>query len=281
MKSPVFNQWLNSIIKSIYQYFFNFTHAQFWDRFEVIFTDDRRLDDMFTRRSILCMISNVIKHDQVFFFSVFGDEGLVVMTDGEEAEIIFRILRNGFLDFDWEVRKLVVVVWIRILKQFLKIMKNTRPNITANITDPFESFLSILISNGFMKLLLDAMISDCELAVNLEAINYFNMIRQNCKKQASFYNSQTENMVNIFSIAESGLIKTGNITTRDELEESIKKNPVTDYSSLFDLLADLNFDLLSHQSNGLDETVKSDPLSFVHDIIASCKQSEGNLLDCY
>ena len=88
MKSPVFNQWLNSIIKSIYQYFFNFTHAQFWDRFEVIFTDDRRLDDMFTRRSILCMISNVIKHDQVFFFSVFGDEGLVVMTDGEEAEII-------------------------------------------------------------------------------------------------------------------------------------------------------------------------------------------------
>ena len=263
------------------QYFFNFTQAQFWDRFEVIFTDDRRLDDMFTRRSILCMISDIIKHDQVFFFSVFGDEGLVVMTDGEEAEIIFRILKNGFLDFDWEVRKLVVVVCTGILKQFLKNMKNTRPNITANVTDPFESFLSILISNGFMKLLLDAMISDCELAVNLEAINYFNMIRQNCKKQASFYNSQTENMVNTFSIAESGLIKTGNITTRDELEESVKKNPVTDYSSLFDLLADLNFDWLSHQSNGLDETVKSDPLSFVHDIIASCKQSEENLLDCY
>lgn len=236
---------------------------------------------MFTRRSILCMISDVIKEDQVLLFSVFVGEGKVAITDSEEAKIIFKILRNGFLDFDWEVRKLVVVVWIRILKQFLRNMKNTRPNITANITDLFESFLSILISNGFMKLLLDAMISDCELAVNLEAINYFNMIRQNWKKQASFYNPQTENMVNIFSVAESGLIKTGNIATRDELEISIKKNPVTDYSSLFDLLADLNFDLLSHQSNGLDETVKLDPLSFVHDIIASCKQSEENLLDCY
>ena len=275
------NHCVNSIIKSICQYSFNFTQEQFWNRFEVIFTDDRRLDDMFTRRSILCMISDVMKEDQVLLFLVFVGEDKVAVTDSEEAKIIFRILRNGFLDFDWEVRKLVVVVWIGILKQFLRNMKNTRPNITANKTDPFESFLSILITNGFMKLLLDAMISDCELAVNLEAMNYFNMIRENCKKQAPFYNPQTENTVNIFSVAESGLIKPGNIATRDELEVSIKKNPVTDYSSLLDLLVDLDFDLLSRQSNGLDETVKSDPLSFVHDIIASCKQSEENLLDCY
>eukprot|EP00111_Clytia_hemisphaerica_P019507 TCONS_00057518-protein len=76
--------------------------GEVWERIKTIFLDPYRADDMFTRRSVLKLLSAWVRYD------VFDQSNVADST---------TILTNAALDFDWEIRYACLDVVLTIIKQ--------------------------------------------------------------------------------------------------------------------------------------------------------------------
>ena len=166
-------------------------------------------------------------------------------------ESIFCILKNCANDLDWEVRKLNIILWTAVISRVDKSVIN--------------DFTDFLIQENFISLILLTLCDD-EYAVKIESIKCLRCLRTLIINEKQVYDKDSIN---------------NSVTTIEEFENSFKKLGLLNGNNIIHFFKSLDLDSLLLDINILDDTVKSDPQSFLEDIISSAKESDSNLLDCY
>jgi len=168
---------------------------------------------------------------------------------------LFEILRNGSCDFDWEVRKLTFSAWTD--------MANVVSEATQNVKG---IFLDLLCGSNFALMLCNG-ICDCEYLVKIEAFKCLTYIKSNFQDTFTDMNRSPNLTMTISNMTEYENI----LLSYKDMDRNVFEN----------LLGKIDLENLANDLDVLDIKVSSDPLSFIQDVIASAKQSEANLLDCY
>ncbi|XP_047143519.1 uncharacterized protein LOC101238609 isoform X1 [Hydra vulgaris] len=222
-----------------------------WKKLEEDFTSPARQDDFFTRRSVLEMLLCCSNHSNAYsdiFTNKLSDSCMKSVK-----ESVFRILQNCANDLDWEVRKLNIILWTSVISRIEK-------NAFA-----INDFLDFVIENNFILIIL-LTLCDVEYAVQIESLKCLRLLQRPFINDKKFDLSESFNY-NVKSLEEfETYLKTMDLSTRKNIVSFIKR---------------LDLDLLLMDVNVLDDTVKSDPVSFLEDIISSAKENDSNLLDCY
>ena len=212
-----------------------------WTKLKDIYLDPYKEDDMFTRRSVLNLLSFWVKSQE---FVCFGDDE----TCKSNLSDLKCILANGICDFDWETR----CACVNVLTALVEICEAT------NCENVLELFTEIY-ENVVRKAL-----QDCEFKVREVTL----LCLQRLKKLVGltgFKNGLGES-------PKHSIENFDNVISRDEKINS---------DWLRHLVTSWDFEELLKNLIEMDEKVRWDPISFLDDIIASAKKADENLLDCY
>lgn len=213
----------------------------------------------------------------------------VVDSEGKkEARIIVaQSIRHACQDFDWEVKLLGIQFLEAVTQYFIahedlgssdrEPIRSTSkevnqlphvPNLgqgspqtrVKSATDPAERCLRVLHSIGACKILLDA-VSDCDQMVCEEALLLLVKLKQSCFPEVESCHSQFE--------------------TPEEIQESLLNCSALSLEKFKEILGVTDFTAVLHSSTAADNSVRSDPVSFLEDILTAARDHEQNLLDCY
>lgn len=227
----------------------NHTLDSVFKLFERIFTSEERQDDMFTRRSVLFTLKSWVL-SELDYLPVLtvncesDDQASVIKT------CLINILENGSRDFDWEVRKLTFMLWADMA------------TVISERSEEKDFFIDYVIDNNFALILCNG-ICDCEYLVKVEAFKCL----VNIKDKFILKGNMNSSSLDIQSITK--------------YEETLNSIKTMNRSDFVEFLANTDFNEVGKQIDTLDVTVTTDPVSFIQDVIASARQSEANLLDCY
>ena len=208
---------------------------------------------MFTRRSILELIKAWVECDVISFHPIKSE------CDDNQIQIsrVQDILTNAVQDFDWETRRKCTDILRAAVITIRKCSTSVHRQSIQCLCDVFHGTLSKLVR-------------DCEYKVKLELVYCLQELKINAVVI-------TEDVP-----TEAVTEKTIEVKTYDAFEFFVR-NDMRDvkFEQLRHCLECIDFDAVMKDLKEMDDTVRNNPCSFLEDIIASTKQGEGNLLDCY
>ncbi|XP_057310460.1 BRCA1-associated ATM activator 1-like isoform X1 [Hydractinia symbiolongicarpus] len=233
-----------------------YNREKLWRRLELIFTSEARQDDMFTRRSILDVLVTWTESGmctQIFFNNSTTERMDIVYSQNLNIRnSVLNILQNGSHDFDWEVRKLTLSVWTSIV------------SMSSNDENEWKMFVELTVKDGHARRICLG-VSDCEYKVRCAALQCLQIFKNKlCTMQSISGNSTNFH-----------------ISCLEDFDTFIASKKSFRLEQFEQILSVVDFSSLASKLEVIDISVKSDPVSFLHDIISSTKQSEENLLDCY
>ena len=192
---------------------------ELWRLFEEVFISVTRQDDIFTRRSILKVITlwtTRRKFDGILYLpnekdlSVSDTQSFRINGDNSEKvrKLLINIFHNGSLDFDWEVRKLAIGLWTNAVAVF--------PTNDEYFTE-WEAFVNLLIDSTVAIKICES-VCDCEYEVTSEALKCLQAIR-------NMYVNKTNQPIKI----NDSVIRP--ISSSDDVEDFLKAHKTFDQNA--------------------------------------------------
>ena len=117
-----------------------------------------------------------------------------------------------------------------------------------------------------------------QLLFDMGALNILNEVLNDCDVMVC--EKALEVLASLQDIANpEGMYNEQSIKTSWEFHESLGKS--FDFEKFKDVLRSADFPSLTQSNEAADSLVRSDPVSFIQDIILAASHQDENLLDCY
>lgn len=250
-------------------------------------------DEAFPRRRAMSCLVRWVKVQHPVMRTILepeepGDQTTPGAEDTDPSYPERRFLVAGSIyracqDFDWEVKLLGIQFLEAVVGHFLVRDGSIRESIDVTTLEDHKVFqtslftqrlkqtsakstvdfregcLRILASMGACKILLDA-VSDCDHMVCEEALLLLIKLKEFC-----FPEESCEYQVH----------------TPEDFQGSLSTCSKMSLDQFREILRNTNFTAALDSSTAADSTVRSDPVSFLEDILAAAGDHEENLLDCY
>ena len=178
---------------------------------------------------------------------------------------VVKALKIASEDFDWEVKLKGVHLWDEIIHSFFYVHeKNDELSTNSpDIKERLNSCVDFICSSNGSNILLCGLY-DCDYPVREAAFQSLSFLQTMIKRES------------VTSLAGQKTLE-----SLPDVEERLKQVDVTKSSEFSLLLLSLDLVSVGQFVKPMDTLVKSDPTSFLRDILAAARQHEENLLDCY
>lgn len=190
-------------------------------------------------------------------------------SEGTKAPTKFEIARSvchACQDLDWEVKLRGLEFWEAVIDSFISFQGSresasirSKASIENKIdVENIKELFQLLFDMGALNILSEVL-NDCDVMVCEKALELLASL-QNIANPEGIYNEQS-------------------IKTSWEFQESLGKS--FDFDKFKDVLRSADFLSLTQCNEAADSSVRSDPVSFIQDIILAASHQDENLLDCY
>lgn len=169
-------------------------------------------------------------------------------------------------DRDWEVKLRGLEFWEAVIDSFISFQGSREKAILmskASVEEEMDienmkELFQLLFDMGALSILKEVL-NDCDVMVCEKALEILASLR---------------NIVN-----PEGIFNEQSIKTSWEFQESLGKS--FDLKQFKEVLRSADFLSLTQSTEAADSSVRSDPVSFIKDIILAASHQDENLLDCY
>ena len=194
----------------------------------------------------------------------------VSQSEGTKAPTKFEIARSvchACKDLDWEVKLRGLEFWEAVIDSFVSFQGSSREKASLRSKASVEEEIDVENMKELFQLLFD-----------MGALNILNEVLNDCDVMVC--EKALEVLASLQNIANpEGMYNEQSIKTSWEFQESLGKS--FDCEKFKDVLRSADFPSLTQSNEAADNLVRSDPVSFIQDIILAASHQDENLLDCY
>ena len=191
-------------------------------------------------------------------------------SEGTKAPTKFEIARSvchACKDLDWEVKLRGLEFWEAVIDSFISFQGSSREKASLRSKASVEEEIDVENMKELFQLLFD-----------MGALNMLNEVLNDCDVMVC--EKALEVLASLQNIANpEGMYNEQSIKTSWEFQESLGKS--FDCEKFKDVLRSGDFPSLTQSNEAADSLVRSDPVSFIQDIILAASHQDENLLDCY
>ena len=194
----------------------------------------------------------------------------VSQSEGTKAPTKFEIalsVCHACKDLDWEVKLRGLEFWEAVIDSFISFQGSSREKASLRSKASVEEEIDVENMKELFQLLFD-----------MGALNILNEVLNDCDVMVC--EKALEVLASLQNIANpEGMYNEQSIKTSWEFQESLGKS--FDLETFKDVLRSADFPSLTQSNEAADSLVRSDPVSFIQDIILAASHQDENLLDCY
>ena len=191
-------------------------------------------------------------------------------SEGTKATTKFEIAQgvcHAYKDLDWEVKLRGLEFWEAVIDSFISFQGSSREKASLRSKASVEEEIDVENMKELFQLLFD-----------MGALNILNEVLNDCDVMVC--EKALEVLASLQNIANpEGIYNEQSIKTSWEFQESLGKS--FDVEKFEEVLHSADFLSLTKSTEAADNSVKSNPVSFIQDIILAASHQDENLLDCY